>query len=224
MTGIAELLPLAVGVIVSPLPVVAVLALLLAPRGRLAGPAFAAAYVTVGVVVTVVAAVGTRGVTRGRGDAHDLVTVVLAGALTVVFVVLAVLAWRGRPRPGSVPRTPRWMAALDTVGPGRAAGLGVLLAITDGKNLGLQLHAGVLIDGLDAATPVLVGVAIGFALVAGIGVLAPVLLTLLGPASVHRGLVAFRDEIVRHTAAVMTVLFALLAALEAAHVAGYLLR
>lgn len=224
MTEIAELLPLAAGVIISPLPIVAVVALLLTARGRLLGTAFAVTYLISGLAVTLVAVLGARGVTRGADRAHDVLTVLLAAILTVTFLVLAALAWRGRPRDGRPAVTPRWLAAVETLSPRAAVGLGVVLVITDGKNIGLQLRAGVVIDGLDHGLAVLIPVAIGFALVAGLGVLTPVLMTLAGPPSVQHLLGTFKDELVRHSAAMMTVLFTVLAALEASHVVGYLLR
>lgn len=218
MAELGDLLPIAVGIVVSPLEIVAVVALLATTRGRSNGSAFAGAYIAVGVAVTAVAVVGARGATRGNDEAHRTLTTVLAAGLAVVFLVLAVLAWRGRPRGGRDPSPPRWLAAVDTMTPVLAAGLGLVLAATDGKNIGLQLRAGSVIDGLDAGVGVLLAVAVAFALISGLGVLVPVVVAVARPVSALRWLTALRDDLVRHASVIMTVLFAVLAAVQAGHV------
>lgn len=220
MAEFGDLVPIAIGIVVSPLEIVAVVALLATARGRSNGSAFAAAYIGVGVAVTALAVVGARGATRGNDGAHRTLTTVLAAGLTVVFLVLAVLAWRGRPRGGRDPAPPRWLAAVDTLTPARAAGLGLVLAATDGKNIGLQLRAGSVIDGLDAGLGALLAVAVAFALVSGLGVLVPVVIAVARPVSAQRWLGALRDDLVRHAPVIMAVLFAVLAAVQAGHVVG----
>ena len=68
--AIGDLLPAAVGVALSPIPIVAVILMLGTPRARANGPAFAAGWVaglvTVGVIVLLVAGDADRGATRVR--------------------------------------------------------------------------------------------------------------------------------------------------------------
>ena len=68
------------------------------------------------------------------GDADDpdsgtstAVSVVLL-ALGLLFLVMALKQWRGRPKAGETPEMPRWMSAVDHFTPVKSLGLGVLLS------------------------------------------------------------------------------------------------
>jgi len=107
--AIGDLLPSAVGVALSPVPIVAVILMLGTPRARTNGPAFAAGWVaglvTVGVIVLLVA-----GNADSRGDTSTAVDVVVL-LFGVLLLAVAVKQWQGRPRPGETPEMPKWMAA-----------------------------------------------------------------------------------------------------------------
>ena len=63
----------------------------------------------------------------------------MVGAL---LLVLALRNWRNRPAPGEQPDMPKWMDGIDRLAPGRAPGLGVLLAGVNPKNLALTVGRG----------------------------------------------------------------------------------
>jgi threonine/homoserine/homoserine lactone efflux protein len=65
--------------------------------------------------------------------------------LGVLLIVIAVKQWLGRPAPGDDPPMPGWMQRIDTLGPGKALGLSILLAVVNPKNLLLIIGAGVAI-------------------------------------------------------------------------------
>ncbi|TCI97622.1 GAP family protein [Aeromicrobium sp. IC_218] len=202
---IGDLLPLALGVAISPVPIIAVILMLLAPRARAASVAFLGGWlVGIAVVVTVVALV----VDPASGDEDGPATWVswTKLALGVVAVVLAVGQWRGRPRPGDEPHLPGWMAAIDSVTPARAAGLGALLSALNPKNLTLCLAGGVAIGGggLDGAgTTVAVVV---FTLLGGCSVGVPVISYLVAADRLRGPLDELRAWLTVHNAAVMSVL------------------
>ena len=60
----------------------------------------------------------------------------------VFFLLLAARHWRSRPEPASEPEMPKWMASIDSLAPGKAFGLGVVLAGVNPKNLLLAAGAG----------------------------------------------------------------------------------
>ncbi|MFK4729446.1 GAP family protein [Agromyces mediolanus] len=216
MADLAQLVPLAAGVVISPLPIVAVVALLLSPRGRGNGLAFAAANTGIGFAVTLVAALGTAGAGAGGGHGDEFIVLGVTGLLAIGFAVLALLSWRGRPRGDAPPKPPGWLAAVDALTPARAAGLGVLMAVTNSKNLPLELKAGAIIGAHDLAPIAVVGLAALFALGAGLGVILPTALAATGAPAITAGLGRLKEEMIRHNAWIMTVLFAVLAAVEIA--------
>jgi len=208
--AIGDLLPAAVGVALSPIPIVAVILMLGTPRARSNGPAFAAGWVlglvTVAVIVLLVA--GDADSSDDTSTAVDVV-ILLFGLL---LLAVAVKQWQGRPRAGQDPEMPRWMAAIDDFTTGRAFGLGVLLSGVNPKNLALTLAAAASLAqaGLSAggdAVGVAVFVAIGSLTVAG-----PVLAYLLMGERAERVLGEIKQFMSDHNAVIMAVVCLVLAA------------
>lgn len=143
---IGDLLPLAVGVAISPIPIVAVILMLLSANAGSASVGFGIGWV-VGIVAATgifILLAGTVGASDDDGSSSVSWIKVILGAL---LVVLAAKQWRER---GDT-STPKWMEAIDQLTLSKAAGLGVVLAAVNPKNLLLCVSAGVTIGagGLD---------------------------------------------------------------------------
>jgi len=212
------LLPLAVGMLLSPLPIVAVVAILLSPRGRACAPVYTAAFTLVSVAVVGLGAAGAARASSANGADSRIVSLVLAIVLTIGFTVFAIASWAGRPSHGQPAVAPKWLAAIDGVTPLSAVGLGLVMAITNTKNIPLALKAGAVIG--EAHVTPLIGVilCLAVAITGSLLLIVPALVELTGSARVHRGLQALKSQLIAHNAAMMTVLFAILAANEAAQV------
>ena len=137
--AIGQLLPFAVGVGLSPMPIVAVVLLLLTPRGRVNGAAFLLGSIVgiaaVGAVLLAVA--DPTGASEDGGPATWVSWLKLV--LGVLLVLVAVRQWRGRPRGGDEVATPKWMGALDGFGPVKSVGAGIVVDALNPKNLLLIL-------------------------------------------------------------------------------------
>src|SRR6478736_5509231 len=105
--AIGGLLPAAVGVALSPIPIIAVILMLGTPRARSNGPAFALGWVAGLVVVSVVVLVVAHGSSDPDSTASDSVNWLQVG-LGVLFFALAAKQWRTRPKPGETPELPKW--------------------------------------------------------------------------------------------------------------------
>src|SRR3954453_2433656 len=124
--AIGQVLPFAVAVGISPIPIIAVVLMLGTPRARTNGPAFLVGWLVglagVGVVVLLVA--------KGAGADDDGGTSSGVGwgkiALGVLLLVLAPRQWRGRPRGEQPAELPNWMQAIDQFTPVKALGIGVV--------------------------------------------------------------------------------------------------
>lgn len=144
---IGELLPLALGVAISPIPIIAAILMLFTPRAGSTSAGFLTGWAS-GIVVAVVAMMLLAGlIADGSGDGPPAAVSWTKLILGVLFIALAVMQWRGRPRPGVDPELPGWMKAVDGVTPRKATGLGFLLAAINPKNLAMAIAAGVAIGG-----------------------------------------------------------------------------
>jgi threonine/homoserine/homoserine lactone efflux protein len=205
--AVGAVLPLGLGVALSPVPIIAVVLMLASPRGRFNGPAFVAGWVLglslVGTVVLVISAgAGASDDRAGPATWVDVVKLVLGVAL----IGLAARQWRGRPRGDDAPALPAWMSSIDSFGPGRAFGLAVLLSAVNPKNLLLVVAAATAIaqTGVDAG-----GQAVALAVFVVLGTVGPGLPLgisyALGARSAHV-LEALRRWMAAHNTAIMTVL------------------
>lgn len=210
--AIGAVLPLGVGVALSPLPIVAVVLMLGSSRGRVTGPAFLAGWLlglaVAGTVVLLVAAAA------GPADDGEPATWVgwLKLTLGVLVLLLAVRTWRQRPRGDAEPQLPGWMAALDSWSAGKSLGLGALLSAANPKNLMLTIAAAAAIaqTGVDAG-----GQAVALAVFVLIGALGPGLPVLLAFALGDRAtqmLADLKTWLARHNAAVLTVVLLVIGA------------
>jgi hypothetical protein len=206
--AIGAVLPLGVGVALSPVPIIAVVLMLATPRGKVNGPAFLGGWIVglaaAGTVVLLVSA--GAGASDGQSTPATWVAVVEI-VLGAGLLVLAAVQWRGRPRGGREPSLPGWMATIDTFGPGKAVGLGVLLSAANPKNLLLTVGAAAAIaqTGVGAG-----GDAVALAVFVLLGTLGPGLPVAidvaLGARSAHV-LEGLRRWMAVHNTAIMTVLF-----------------
>jgi threonine/homoserine/homoserine lactone efflux protein len=206
-TVLGDLLPLAVGVAVSPVPIMAVILMLLAPRAGAASVGFAIGWILGIVAVTVVTLLLTSGTDVGGDDAGPSTGASwLKLLLGLALLGVGVKQWRGRPKPGQDVALPKWMAAIDHVTPVKALGLGVALSAVNPKNLLMTVSAGVTItDGaLDTGQQV-AAVAVFTALAASTVVL-PVLAYVVAKDRMRRPLEDLRVWLQANNATVMSVL------------------
>jgi hypothetical protein len=191
----------AVGIAISPIPVIATVLMLLAPKARAASVGFAAGWlVGIAVAVGVLSVVATS--LSGGPLLSDGARTTIYLLLGVLLLGLAVRQFRHRGQAG----VPAWMSAVDSMSVGKAAGLGAALAALNPKNLGLAAAAGVDIGSADLTTGQTVVEVVVFTLVAGCSVLLPVLAYLIRPASMAGPLASLKDWLVENNATVMAVL------------------
>ena len=211
--AIGEILPMAIGVAVSPVPIIAVILMLFGPRARTTGPAFALGWVlalaVVGGVVLVIADSSDVSSEQDPSDAVFAIKLIIG----LLFLVLAVRQWSSRPKEGEEPEMPGWMGAVDQFTPVRAFGMAILLAGVNPKNLGLTLAASSTIAqaGLTDAEPWIV--LLVFVALASVTVLLPVGYYLIAGAAATRTLDTMKSWLTANNATVMAVLLLILGVL-----------
>jgi hypothetical protein len=173
---IGQILPTAVGVAVSPLPIVAVVLMLVTPRGRVNGPTFILGWWT-GLAAVGAIVIAVSGGASASSDGAPATWVKWAKLiLGVLLLLVAARQWRGRPHDGEQPPTPKWMGALETFTPVRAAAAGAVLSAANPKNLLLAAAGAVAIAGAGISTGDETIAWIVFVAIASIGVAAPVVI------------------------------------------------
>lgn len=212
--AIGQSLPVAVGVLVSPLPIVAVVLMLASERARANALAFLVGwFLAVLVVLVVVGAVALLAGAATPGDEPAAWTGWVKIVLGVLLLLLSVRQWRGRPRAGAHPPAPRWMAAVEGFTPVRSAGLAVLLGAVNPKNLLLVVSGGAAIAAAAPGDPGTAWVAaLVFAVVASAGVAAPVVIYVVMGDRAARILDELKGWMIQNNAAIMAVLLLVIGA------------
>ena len=204
---IGEILPEAIGIAISPVPIIAVVLLLATPRGKGNAVSFLlgwlAGLLVVGTIVLLVA--------DPAGAAGDDGPATWVGWFTLILGALAVLLgvrqYRHRPRGGEEPPMPKWMRAVDTFTAARSAVIGFALAAINPKNLTLTLAAAAAIAsaGLDTTDSYIVlGV---FVIIGTLGLGIPIAIYFLGGDKSAGTLRELQHWLALHNAAIMSVLF-----------------
>jgi hypothetical protein len=208
--AIGAVLPLAIGVAISPIPIIAVILMLFSARARENGIAFLAGWVAalliVGAIVLVLAAAGRV----GSDDATSNLAALVKALLGALFLFLAVRQWGSRPAEGVMTPMPSWMAAIDSFTMGRSLGLAALLAGVNPKNLALTTAAGLAIAQAGVSGASAVVALLAFVAVASLSVAIPVLYYLAAGEGAKQTLDGWKAWLLANNAAVMAVLFVVL--------------
>ena len=204
-SAIGQILPVALGVAISPVPIIAAILMLLSPKARVTSVGFLLGWL-LGIIVAVVVFTLLSGlIPAADPDASQPIGGPIKIVLGALLLLLALRQWRGRPKPGEEPALPKWMQAIDRITFPVALGLGFLSAINP-KNLLMAASAGVTVGsaGLDVGAQVLV-VAI-FVLIAASTVLIPVVGYLIAADRLRGPLNALRIWLGKENAVIMAVL------------------
>jgi hypothetical protein len=204
--AIGEIIPLAIGIAISPVPIIAIILMLITPKARSNGLAFLGGWLLglaiVGTIVLIVA--NTAGVATSSGPSKTVSAIKLVLGLLLLFA-----AWRQfqkRPAHGEEAPLPKWMKALDSFTPARSVAIGALLSGVNPKNLVLNATAAAGIaqtglSGVEQAVILLVLI-----VVASIGVAAPVGVYFLMGDRAESVLASWKAWLAANNATVMTVL------------------
>lgn len=203
---IGDILTPALGVAISPIPIIAAILILLSPKARVTSVGFLLGWV-IGIIVGVTVFTVLSTILPGQdADASRPVQGIVQILLGALLLVLALGQWRKRPRPDVEPELPKWMQTIDRTTFPVAFGLGFLLSALNPKNLIMAAATGVEIGsaglGLGAAAAV---IAI-FTIIAASTVLLPVTGYLLATDRFRGPLNGLRAWLAKENAVIMAIL------------------
>jgi Sap, sulfolipid-1-addressing protein len=207
---IGEILPLSVAIAIGPLAIIAAVLMLLSPQARSTSSGFLVGWVigiTAAVVsFTLLSVLLPEPDSGSTSPVVGVVKLILGGLLLLV----AVQQWRNRPAKGEKVELPKWMSAIDSMTPGKALGLGFLLAAVNPKNLLLAASAGVIIGSAALSFRQAAVVVTIYVVLAACTVLIPVFGYLFASARLARPLDELGTWLVDNSYLIMAVLFLVL--------------
>lgn len=203
---IGDILPLALGVAISPIPIIAAIVMLLSPKARATSLGFLTGWL-LGIIAAVVVFTLLSSVLPEDGaDQSKPVAGTIKIVLGVLLLLLAVRQWRSRPKGDAEPALPKWMAAIDTMTAVRALVLGFLLSGLNPKNLLMGAAAGVAIGSESLSGAEIVTAIAVFTLIAVSSVAIPVIAYLAASSKMAAPLESLRKWLVHNNATIMSVL------------------
>lgn len=176
---IGDILPLAIGIALSPMGIVAVILMLFSKQARKTSLGFLAGWLLgVAIVAAVIVFVAnpTQEATGGEASPLSIIVNLLLG---VLLLLAAYRNWKKRPLPGEEAEMPKWMSSIDSITAGKALGMGALLSGVNPKNLALVVGAGVAIAaaGLNSIQSIIAVIVL--VIIAGVSIAAPVFVYLV---------------------------------------------
>jgi len=208
--AIGGALPLAIGVALSPIPIIAVVLMLTTRRARANGPLFVVGWLAglavIGAIALSIAGSADASSSGGPATWVSWSKVVIG----VVLILVAAVQFHMRPKSGDRVELPKWIGRVDEIKPPAAAGLGVVMGGFNPKNLLLALAAAdsVAQTGISGGEEVIAYAV--FALIGTLGVGAPVGIYFAMGARSEQVLADLRDWMAQNNAVITAVICVLI--------------
>lgn len=208
LSVIGQVLPEAVGIAISPVPIIGLILILFTKEARANSLMFMLGWLAgLTVVSFVVVGLVNAGKISVGADSTQTGVSWLNLILGLVLILLAFRQWKSRPKAGEQAPTPKWMAKIDSLKAGPALGLGVLLSAVNPKNLLLAVAGAAAIAEATLDSTQTIIVTIIFVLIGSITIIGPVLYVQLAGKNAEAKLNDLKGWLIQHNAAIMTVLF-----------------
>lgn len=180
---IGTILPLSMGVALSPFPIIMIVLLLGSARPKANGLAFLATWV-VGLAAIVAILTFAMDALDSAGSDPGPIAGILRIVLGAGLLFLAARKFIKRFGPSDAGPLPRWMASAGSYSPGRSALMGLALSAANPKNIGLTAAAGATIGAADLALTAELWAMAAYLLLASLTVIIPVTAYLIAPQKV----------------------------------------
>jgi hypothetical protein len=203
--AIARVLPFALGVAASPIPIVGVLVILLGQRARVGSVFFGSAWVlgnTVAITIAVAFAEQVAPPRFGLDLPFEGAIFVLLG---IGLIVTAWLSRRGRLLSEKPDRAPDWVNAVDNLSPAGGSLVAFSNALTSPKNLALALGCGATIRGASSVALDETVMASTYVLVASTTIVIPVVVYFVMGKRAEATLAGWKAYVTARAASVMEV-------------------
>ncbi|MGO8886700.1 MAG: GAP family protein [Streptosporangiaceae bacterium] len=208
MNGVlGAILPLAIAVTISPIPIIAEILLLFTKKPVPNAAAYLAGFIigVGGVLGILVAVAGALNLSAGSGPSKAAGIVELV--LGLLLLAASVRRFRGRPKEGEAAPTPNWMDGIAGFAPGKSLAVGAAIGAANPKNLIVGLAAAVAIAGASLSAGQQAVAVVVYVVIAILGVAAPLAVMLALGARAQPILDSWKAWLGQNNATVMAVLF-----------------
>lgn len=213
--ALGQSLPLALGIAISPIPIVAAILLLLSRRPKASGIGFLIGWV-LGIVAVVWLFVALSAVVpENSDDVSQPIIATVQLLLGAALLLIGVRQWTRRPRPGSAPAAPRWIAVVASMNLPKAVVLGFALSAFNPVDLVVSIGAGLVIGSAELnPTETTICIAV-FTFLGALTVAIPVVAYLVAPRAVTGPLEHLRTWLLENSAVMTSVMLLLVGILLA---------
>jgi threonine/homoserine/homoserine lactone efflux protein len=207
--AIGDILGFAVGVAISPVPIIAVILMLFSNKAKTNSVSFLIGWM-VGLLIAggIVLALGIQSSDGQESTASGWIEIVIG----LLFLALAWKQWSSRPQGDEEPTMPDWMSAIDSFTAVKAGGTGFVLSAVNPKNLGLTIAAMATVASAGLSTGEEIGTLAVFVLIASVTVALPVVAYLIRGQKAAGTLNSMKEWLTANNNVVMMVLFLVLGA------------
>jgi Sec-independent protein secretion pathway component TatC len=211
LQAISASLPMALGIALSPLPIAAIVMMLMTKQAGTNAPSFLLGWIVgllvVGVIVFLIP------IDQSEKGQPTAVAGYIRLVLGILLLVVAVRQWMSRPGPDDAVEVPRFLAGLDSFTGMKSLLTGFVLVALNPKNLPL-CAAGAAAIGLATQTPTgQAGAYIVFTLIASTTIAFPIIAYLVARQKAQALFETWKNWLIRNNQAVVAVILLLVGAL-----------
>lgn len=207
--AIGAVIPFAFAIAISPMPIIAIILIMMSDRAKSLGLVFAGGWFVGAFAVAFVCALLGGLIDKADDDGSSKpIQAIIKIVLGLLLAYLALKKWKSRPKEGEQGSLPKWMESLTEMAPVGALGLALLLVAVNPKNLMMEIAAGLEMSEAQLGVGSFVVVALIFAVIASVTVAGPVVFYFVAPNKAAHALQGVRAWLVANNATVMVVLFA----------------
>ena len=189
--------PMALGIALSPTPVLAVVVLLMTPQAKTSAPAFLTGWL-MGILVVGTFIILLPGVVASHGGLSDT-TGIVKTILGFALLITAIPIWIKRPKPGDPFKAPKIFQGIHNFGMRKSFIVGFLTSGLSIKIIALTASGAAHIDTTDLVdhTETLVGVFL-FSLVASFTLILPIIVYFLSPKKMDQFNMKLKTWLMKH--------------------------
>ncbi len=202
---ITAILSPAVGVLISPFPIVGLILILLSDKARANSIFYMLGWIFGNAAVFAIAML-CMGAGAASQDDPSTVGKIVALVLGILLIIFAIKEFCGRPKAGEEAKTPKWFDKMSKISPLGAIGFGVFLSALNPKNALLSVSAGTAVGALNVPSAYELAAVIIYTLIASSSIIVPAITFLFAGKRLDKALGTMRIWLVQNNAVIMSVL------------------